>query len=46
MLGYSFVVRGGGLLFGMLIRLHIWEHVIGGLIYGGCINRILKYLRI
>ena len=34
----------GGLKFGMLIVLHIWERIFGGLICRGHINRILPYL--
>ena len=38
---------GGRLIFGMLIRLHIWEAYIrvegGGLTYGERVNVILQY---
>ena len=35
----------GGLMFGMLIRLRICgAHIRGGLIYGGRINGVLRYL--
>ena len=34
-----------GLIFGMLIGLHIWGCIFLGIIYGGCINRILWYCK-
>ena len=45
-MGWVEDVYTGGLIFGMLIGLHIWGAYIrgGGLINGGCINGILVYI--
>ena len=45
--GARHIYRGRGLIFGMLIGLHIWgayTFLGGALIYGGRINKILWYI--
>ena len=43
-LGEGIYIGGGGLIFGMLIVLHIWGCLSGGLIYGGHINGFSWYM--